>query len=136
MVDCAGVLATHLTEVVRENMSELLSYSETVKLLDELPREQQKLVQDLIPSQVSIGLLQRLLQALLAERVSIRDLPTILEGLQEAAAANLRALPQMLGIVRIVPRPAAFRGGARRAGLCAHRDARRMGGGLHRMLNL
>ena len=101
VVDCAGVLATHLTEVVRENMSELLSYSETVKLLDELPREQQKLVQDLIPNQVSIGLLQRLLQALLAERVSIRDLPTILEGLQEAAAANLRALPQMLGIVRM-----------------------------------
>ena len=101
VVDCAGVLATHLTEIVRENMSELLSYSETVKLLDELPREQQKLVQDLIPSQVSIGLVQRLLQALLAERVSIRDLPTILEGLQEAAAANLRALPQMLGIVRI-----------------------------------
>ena len=101
VVDCAGVLATHLTEVVRENMSELLSYSETVKLLDELPREQQKLVQDLIPNQVSIGLLHRLLQALLAERVSIRDLPTILEGLQEAAAANLRALPQMLGIVRM-----------------------------------
>ena len=101
VVDCAGVLATHLTEIVRENMSELLSYSETVKLLDELPREQQKLVQDLIPSQASIGLVQRLLQALLAERVSIRDLPTILEGLQEAAAANLRALPQMLGIVRI-----------------------------------
>ena len=101
VVDCAGVLATHLTEVVRENMSELLSYSETVKLLDELPREQQKLVQELIPTQVSIGVLQRLLQALLSERVSIRDLPTILEGLQEAAAANLRALPQMLGIVRM-----------------------------------
>ncbi|WPB85195.1 flagellar biosynthesis protein FlhA [Sediminicoccus rosea] len=101
VVDCAGVLATHLTEVVRENMSELLSYSETVKLLDELPRDQQKLVQDLIPSQVSIGLLQRLLQALLAERVSIRDLPTILEGLQEAAAAGMRSLPQMLGIVRM-----------------------------------
>ncbi|MDB5413146.1 MAG: flagellar biosynthesis protein FlhA [Rubritepida sp.] len=101
VVDCAGVLATHLTEVVRENMSELLSYSETQKLLDELPREQQKLVQELIPSQVSVGVLQRLLQALLSERVSIRDLSTILEGLQEAASANLRALPQMLGIVRM-----------------------------------
>ncbi|WP_424814655.1 flagellar biosynthesis protein FlhA [Roseococcus sp. YIM B11640] len=101
VVDCAGVLATHLTEVVRENMSELLSYSETQKLLDELPREQHKLVQDLIPTQVSVGLLQRLLQALLSERVSIRDLPTILEGLQEAAAASLRSVPQMLGIVRM-----------------------------------
>ena len=101
VVDCAGVLATHLTEVVRENMSELLSYAETQKLLDELPKEQQKLVSDLIPTQVSVGVLQRLLQALLAERVSIRDLPTILEGLQEAATANLRAVPQMLGIVRM-----------------------------------
>lgn len=101
VVDCAGVLATHLTEVVRENMSELLSYAETQKLLDELPKEQQKLVSDLIPTQVSVGVLQRLLQALLAERVSIRDLPTILEGLQEAATANLRAVPQMLSIVRM-----------------------------------
>ncbi|WP_421994813.1 flagellar biosynthesis protein FlhA [Roseococcus sp.] len=101
VVDCAGVLATHLTEVVRENMSELLSYSETQKLLDELPKEQQKLVSDLIPTQVSVGVLQRLLQALLAERVSIRDLPTILEGLQEAATASLRAVPQMLVIVRM-----------------------------------
>ncbi|WP_027284401.1 flagellar biosynthesis protein FlhA [Rubritepida flocculans] len=101
VVDCAGVLATHLTEVVRENMAELLSYAETQKLLEELPREQQKLVQELIPAQASIGLLQRLLQALLAERVSIRDLPTILEGLQEAMAGNLRSLPQILGVVRL-----------------------------------
>jgi flagellar biosynthesis protein FlhA len=101
VVDCAGVLATHLTEVVRENMAELLSYAETQKLLEELPREQQKLVQELIPAQASIGLLQRLLQSLLAERVSIRDLPTILEGLQEAMAGNLRSLPQILGVVRL-----------------------------------
>ncbi|MBS7810586.1 flagellar biosynthesis protein FlhA [Roseococcus pinisoli] len=101
VVDCTGVLATHLTEVVRENMSELLSYAETQKLLDELPREQQKLVSDLIPTQVSVGVLQRLLQALLAERVSIRDLSTILEGVQEAASANLRVVPQMLAIVRM-----------------------------------
>ena len=101
VVDCAGVLATHLTEVVRENMSELLSYAETQKLLDELPREQQKLVQDLIPTQVGVGMLQRLLQALLAERVSVRDLPTILEGVQEAVSANLRALPQIQAVVRM-----------------------------------
>jgi flagellar biosynthesis protein FlhA len=101
VVDCAGVLATHMTEVVREHMSELLSYAETQKLLEELPREQQKLVQDLIPAQVGVGTLQRLLQALLAERVSIRDLPTILEGLQEAVAANLRALPHIQAIVRM-----------------------------------
>ncbi len=100
VVDAAGVLATHLTEVVRENMAELLSYAETQKLLDELPREQQKLVADLIPAQISVGGVQRVLQALLAERVSIRDLPTILEGIQEASAAGLRAMPAILAVVR------------------------------------
>ncbi len=88
MVDPPSVLTTHLTEVVKQNMAELLSYAETQKLLDELPREQQKLVSDLIPSQISVGGVQRVLQALLAERVSIRDLPTILEGIQEACAGQ------------------------------------------------
>jgi flagellar biosynthesis protein FlhA len=55
VVDPASVLTTHLTEVVRENMSELLSYAETQKLLDEQPREQQRLVADLIPSQITVG---------------------------------------------------------------------------------
>ena len=84
------MLATHLTEMVRENMADLLSYAETQKLLDELPAEQQKLVADLIPAQIGVGGMQRVLQALLAERVSIRDLPTILEGIQEACAAAAR----------------------------------------------
>jgi flagellar biosynthesis protein FlhA len=100
VVDPASVLTTHLTEVVRETMAELLSYSETQKLLDELPREQQKLVTDLIPSQISVGGVQRVLQTLLAERVSIRDLSTILEGVQEACALNARAIPAIAGHVR------------------------------------
>ena len=61
MVDPPSVLTTHLTEVVRDNMAELLSYAETQKLLDELPREQQKLVADLIPSQITAGGVQRVL---------------------------------------------------------------------------
>jgi flagellar biosynthesis protein FlhA len=100
VVDPPSVLTTHLTEIVRENMAELLSYAETQKLLDELPREQQKLVTDLVPGQISVGGLQRVLQSLLAERVSIRDLPTILEGVQEAAAAPNRAIPAIVGHVR------------------------------------
>ncbi|MCP5372606.1 MAG: flagellar biosynthesis protein FlhA [Hyphomicrobiales bacterium] len=84
VVDPATVITTHLTEVVKDNMSELLSYAETQKLMDELDKEQQKLVADLIPSQISLGGVQRVLQNLLAERVSIRDLPTILEGVSEA----------------------------------------------------
>ena len=94
------MLTTHLTETVRENMSELLSYAETQKLLDELPREQQKLVSDLIPSQITAGAVQRVLQSLLAERVSIRDLATILEGIQEACGGANRAIPAIVGHVR------------------------------------
>ncbi|WP_431283433.1 flagellar biosynthesis protein FlhA [Humitalea sp. 24SJ18S-53] len=100
VVDSAGVLATHLTEIVRENMAELLSYAETQKLLDEMPREHQKIVQDLIPSQVTVGGVQRVLQALLAERVSVRDLPTILEGMQESVASGARGLAAMTATVR------------------------------------
>src|SRR3546814_2525213 len=66
-------------------MSELLSYGETQKLLDELGDRHQKLVADVIPAQITVGALQRVLQNLLAERISIRDLPTILEGVAEAA---------------------------------------------------
>ncbi|MFN6953185.1 MAG: flagellar biosynthesis protein FlhA [Acetobacteraceae bacterium] len=101
VVDASGVLATHLTELVRENMSELLSHAETQKLLDELPREHQRLVSDLIPAHASVGTVQRVLQALLAERVSIRDLPTILEGIQEAAAVGIRSVPGTVSVVRM-----------------------------------
>ncbi len=100
VVDPPSVLSTHLTEIVKQTMAELLSYAETQKLLDDLPREQQKLVSDLIPSQISVGGVQRVLQALLAERVSIRDLPTILEGLQEACAGPARSVPALAGHVR------------------------------------
>jgi flagellar biosynthesis protein FlhA len=100
VVDPPSVLTTHLTELVRENMAELLSYAETQKLLDELPREQQKLVSDLIPSQITVGGVQRVLQTLLAERVSIRDLATILEGIQEASGGATRAIPTIVAHVR------------------------------------
>jgi flagellar biosynthesis protein FlhA len=85
IVDPATVLSTHLTEILKEAMPDLLSYGEVQKLLKELPAEQKKLVDDLIPSVVTATTLQRVLQALLRERVSIRDLPTILEGVAEAA---------------------------------------------------
>ena len=85
IVDPATVLTTHLTEILKENMPDLLSYAEVQKLLKELPTEQKKLVEDLIPSVVSATTVQRVLQALLRERVSIRDLPAILEGIGEAA---------------------------------------------------
>ena len=85
VVDPQTVITTHLTEVVKDHMAELLSYSETQKLLDEMDKSAQKLVADTIPSLISLMSVQRVLQNLLAERVSIRDLPTILEGIAESA---------------------------------------------------
>lgn len=84
VVEAATVLTTHITEIIKDHTHDLLSYSETQKLLDELPNEHQKLVADVVPSQCTLGTLQRILQTLLAERVSIRDLPAILEGVSEA----------------------------------------------------
>jgi flagellar biosynthesis protein FlhA len=85
VVDPATVLTTHLTEILKENMADLLSYAEVQKLLKELPETQKKLVEDLIPGTVTATTVQRVLQSLLRERVSIRDLPQILEGIGEAA---------------------------------------------------
>jgi flagellar biosynthesis protein FlhA len=85
IVDPATVLTTHLTEILKDNMPDLLSYAEVQKLLGEMPAEQKKLVDELIPSIISTTSVQRVLQALLRERVSIRDLPAILEGIGEAA---------------------------------------------------
>jgi flagellar biosynthesis protein FlhA len=86
VVDAATVLATHLTEVLKTNMSELLSYAEVQKLLKDLSKEQAELVKDIVPAQITVSGIQRVLQLLLAERISIRDLPTILEGIADALA--------------------------------------------------
>ncbi|MBE7638574.1 flagellar biosynthesis protein FlhA [Sneathiella sp. P13V-1] len=84
VVDPATVITTHLTEILKDHMPDLLSYAETQKLLDELPAAHQKLIADLIPTQITVSGVQRVLQNLLTERISIRDLPSILEGISEA----------------------------------------------------
>ena len=84
VVDPPTVITTHLTEIIKDNMADLLSHSETQKLLDEMDNVHQKLVADVIPSQITVGALRRILQNLVSERVSIRDLPAILEGISEA----------------------------------------------------
>jgi flagellar biosynthesis protein FlhA len=86
VVDAATVMSTHLTELLKNNVSDLLSYGEVQKLLKELPKEQSELVKDIVPSQINISGIQRVLQLLLAERISIRDLSTILEGIADALA--------------------------------------------------
>lgn len=84
VVEPGTVITTHITELVKDNMAELLSYTETQKLMDDLDKEHQKLIADIIPNNMSVGGVQRVLQNLLTERISIRDLPTILEGISEA----------------------------------------------------
>ncbi|MGH6788193.1 MAG: flagellar biosynthesis protein FlhA [Pseudolabrys sp.] len=88
VVDAATVLSTHLTELLKSNMSELLSYGEVQKLLKEVPKEQSELLKDMVPSLINVSGIQRVLQILLAERVSIRDLSTVLEGIADAIAGT------------------------------------------------
>src|SRR2546429_3023273 len=84
VVDAATVLSTHLTELIKSNVAELLSYAEVNKLIKDLPKEQSELVKEIVPAQITVSGIQRVLQILLAERVSIRDLATILEGIADA----------------------------------------------------
>jgi flagellar biosynthesis protein FlhA len=84
LVDPPTVITTHLTEIIKDNLSELLSYSEVQKLLDDLGKDHQKLIAETIPSQISVNGVQRVLQNLLKELISIRDLPTILEAIADS----------------------------------------------------
>ena len=83
VVDASTVIATHLVEVVKDNIADLLSYADTQALLADQSKEMQKLIADLIPQRIAVSGIQRVLQRLLTEGVSIRDLPTILEGIAE-----------------------------------------------------
>ena len=88
IVDPAAVLVTHLTEILRDNMADLLSYAEVEKLLSGLSKEHRSLVDDITPGQITKAGIQRVLQNLLSERVSIRDLAGIVEGVAEASGAT------------------------------------------------
>ena len=86
VVDPATAIATHLNKVLRESASELLSHDETQQLLDKLAAKSPKLVEDLVPGKMALGVITRTLQLLLAEGVAIRDMRTIVETLSDAAA--------------------------------------------------
>ena len=91
IIDPSTVISTHLTEVLKANVSDLLSYANVQSLLAGLSKDQQKLVEDIVPSQISVSGIQRVLQTLLQERISIRDLSTILEGIAEVAGPGRTA---------------------------------------------
>jgi flagellar biosynthesis protein FlhA len=88
VVDQTSVLATHLAEIVRQYAYELLTRHETKRLLDAMAETQPKLVEELVPRLLTLGEVQKVLQLLLREQVSIRDLTTILESLLDTAAVN------------------------------------------------
>ncbi|MFM1823755.1 MAG: Flagellar biosynthesis protein FlhA [Planctomycetota bacterium] len=83
VVDATSVLSTHLSELVRSHADELLTREEVSNLLAQLKQKSPKLVEDLVPGVVKPSDVQKILQALLRERVAIRDLETILETLAE-----------------------------------------------------
>ncbi|WP_017942242.1 MULTISPECIES: flagellar biosynthesis protein FlhA [unclassified Thioalkalivibrio] len=83
VVDCATVIATHLSQVFRENAHRLIGHEEAQHLLDQLARHSPKLVENLVPKTLSLSIVLKVLQNLLAEQVSIRDLRTIAETLAD-----------------------------------------------------
>jgi flagellar biosynthesis protein FlhA len=88
VVDHTSVLAAHLSELIKQNAHDLLTRQETKRLIDRLSDSHPKLVDELVPKLMTLGEVQRVLQQLLREQVSIRDLGTILETLVETAAIN------------------------------------------------
>jgi len=109
VVEQTSVIATHLAELVRRHAYEVLTRQETKRLLDALSETQPKLVEELVPRVLSLGEVEKILQQLLREQVSIRDLPTILETLIDASAVNrsivslVEAVRQALGRALVQP---------------------------------
>ena len=85
VIEPITIISTHLTEIVKENITELLTYSETKKLLSNLEGDHKKLADEVVPGQITVVTFQRILQSLLSESVAVKDLPSILEAISEIA---------------------------------------------------
>lgn len=99
VVDLSTVITTHLTELIRSNMAELLGRQEVQMLLDHVAKDHPKVVEELIPAQLSLGQVQQVLAHLLKEQVSIRDLRSILETLSDWAP-NVKSPEKLAEFVR------------------------------------
>lgn len=88
VVDAVSVLATHLTEVIKQHADEILGRQETQNLIDNLKKSNQALVDEVVPDLLTVGEIQKVLANLLRERISIRDMETILEVLSDYARAT------------------------------------------------
>jgi flagellar biosynthesis protein FlhA len=124
VVDQTSVLATHLAEIVKQHAHELLSRQEVKRLLDRLAESHPKLVEELVPKLLSLGEVQKVLQQLLREQVSIRDLPAILESLLDVVPSSknpvllVESVRQSLG--RALVRPLLAEGGGLRVVTLEH----------------
>ncbi|MBL1277746.1 MAG: flagellar biosynthesis protein FlhA [Ectothiorhodospiraceae bacterium] len=85
VVDASTVVATHLSHILQEHADELLGHEEVQQLLDKLSKSAPKLVEDLVPKQLSLATVLKVLQSLLQEKIPIRDMRTIAETLAEHA---------------------------------------------------
>ncbi|HYE23585.1 MAG TPA: flagellar biosynthesis protein FlhA [Clostridia bacterium] len=109
VVEPTSILVTHLAEVIKQHAHELLSRSETKRLLDRLAESHPKLIEELVPKLLTLGEVEKILQQLVREQVSIRDLATILEALIDAAAVSkhpvllVEAARQALGRALVRP---------------------------------
>ena len=99
VVDAATVLATHVTELIHTHAHEMLNRQEVQQLLDLVAKNQPKLVDELVPNVVNLGGIQKVLQGLLRERVSIRDMTTILETMADYAKV-IKQPAQLVELVR------------------------------------
>jgi flagellar biosynthesis protein FlhA len=99
-IDNIAVVLTHLSEVIRNNLAQLLSYKDMRGLLDRLEPEYKRLIEEIIPSQISYSGLQAVLKLLLAERISIRNLHLIVEAIAEVAP-HVRRAEQIAEHVRL-----------------------------------
>lgn len=88
VVDPSTVIATHINKILRDNASEMLGYDEVQMLLDNLAEQSPKLVEDLVPKSLPIGTIAKVLQNLLQEGISVRDIRTISETLLDAASTS------------------------------------------------
>ena len=88
MVDPPSIIATHLTEVIREHIDELLTRQDVQNLINNIKEGNQALVEELVPKTLGLGEIQKVLQNLLREGISIRDLQTILETLADYAPST------------------------------------------------
>ena len=88
VVDAVSVLATHLTEVIKSHAAEILGRQEAQNLVDNLKKTNKALVEEVVPDLLTVGEVQKVLQNLLAERISIRDMETIFEVLSDYARAT------------------------------------------------